>query len=64
MLKNLQLRAAAMLANATSSSVRDDGQALVEYALILSSIGLVTMVAMKATGTNISSMLVKVAGEV
>jgi Flp pilus assembly pilin Flp len=64
MFKNLQLRAAAMIANAMSSSARDDGQALVEYTLILSSIGLVMMVAMKATGTNISSMLVKVAGEV
>ena len=39
MFKNLQLRAAAKLANAMSSSARDDGQALVEYTLILSSIG-------------------------
>jgi Flp pilus assembly pilin Flp len=64
MLNNLYLRAAAMIASATSASVRDDGQALVEYALILSSVALAMAVAMKATGTNISSMLVKVAGEV
>jgi Flp pilus assembly pilin Flp len=64
MFKNLQLRAAVMIANATSSSARDDGQALVEYTLILSSIGLVMMVAMKATGMNISSMLGRAAGEV
>ena len=64
MLENLQLRVAAMLANAISASAREDGQALVEYGLILSSIALVMAVAMKATGTNISSMLIKVAGEV
>jgi Flp pilus assembly pilin Flp len=63
MLNNLHLRAAAMIANATSASARDDGQALVEYALILSSIALAMAFAMKATGTNISSMLVKVSGE-
>jgi Flp pilus assembly pilin Flp len=64
MFKSLHLRVAAMIANAASSSARDDGQALVEYGLILSSIALVMAVAMKATGTNISSMLVKVAGEI
>ena len=64
MFRNLQLRAAAMIANATASSARDDGQALVEYGLVLSTIAIVAMVALKATGMNISSMLVKVAGEV
>jgi Flp pilus assembly pilin Flp len=63
MLENLHLRAAAMIANATAASARDDGQALVEYGLILSSIALVMAVSMKATGVNISTMLVKVAGE-
>jgi Flp pilus assembly pilin Flp len=63
MLNNLQLRMAAVIANAMSASARDDGQALVEYALILSSIALAIAFAMKATGTNISSMLVKVSGE-
>ncbi len=64
MLTNLHLRAAAMIANATSASARDDGQALVEYGLLISSIALAMAVAMKATGMNISSMLVKVSGEV
>lgn len=64
MLKDLHLRAAALIANTASASARDDGQALVEYGLVLSTIAIVAMVALKATGMNISSMLVKVAGEV
>jgi Flp pilus assembly pilin Flp len=40
------------------------GQALIEYALIVSLIALIAIVALKTTGTNVSSLLNKVAGEV
>jgi Flp pilus assembly pilin Flp len=41
-----------------------DGQALIEYALIVSLIALIAIASLKLTGTNISSILNKIAGEV
>jgi Flp pilus assembly pilin Flp len=40
------------------------GQALIEYALIVSLIALVAIVALRTTGTNLSGLLNKIAGEV
>jgi Flp pilus assembly pilin Flp len=43
---------------------REEGQALIEYALIISLIALVALAALKATGTNVTGILNKIAGEV
>jgi len=43
---------------------RQEGQALIEYALIISLIALVAIVALKTTGTNIKGVLNTIAGEV
>ena len=45
--------------------VREEkGQALIEYALIISLIALVAIAALQTTGTDISSILNTIAGEV
>ena len=44
--------------------LRQDGQALIEYALIISLIALVAIVALRTTGTNIKGLLNTIAGEV
>ena len=46
-----------MIANLISSSRRDDGQALVEYALVLSLVSLVTVGALTLLGTNVTTAL-------
>ena len=46
------------------SASRQEGQALIEYALIISLIALVAIVALQTTGTNIKSVLNRIAGEV
>jgi Flp pilus assembly pilin Flp len=43
---------------------RDDGQALIEYALIVSLVALVAIAALKTTGANVGGLLNKVAGDV
>ena len=43
---------------------RQEGQALIEYALIISLIALVAIVALQTTGTNIKGVLNTIAGEV
>ena len=43
---------------------RQDGQALIEYALIISLIALVAITALRTTGTNIKGVLNTIAGEV
>jgi Flp pilus assembly pilin Flp len=40
------------------------GQALIEYALIVSLVALIAIASLKLTGTNISSIMNKIAGEV
>jgi Flp pilus assembly pilin Flp len=57
-------RATALLLRAMTDATRDEGQALIEYALIVSLIGLVAIVSLKTLGTNVSGVLNKVAGEV
>jgi Flp pilus assembly pilin Flp len=43
---------------------RQEGQALIEYALIVSLIALIAIASLKAAGTNVSSILHTIAGEV
>jgi Flp pilus assembly pilin Flp len=43
---------------------RQQGQALIEYALIVSLVALAAVAALSLTGTNIKTLLNKVAGEV
>jgi Flp pilus assembly pilin Flp len=51
------------LLNADVTS-REEGQALIEYALIISLIALIALAALRTTGTSISGILNKIAGEV
>jgi Flp pilus assembly pilin Flp len=44
--------------------LRAEGQALIEYALIVSLIALIAIASLKLTGTNISKILNTIAGEV
>jgi pilus assembly protein Flp/PilA len=64
MLYSIHSRLALALADLKSSAAREEGQALIEYALIISLIAVVAIVALRLTGTNISSLLNKIAGEV
>jgi Flp pilus assembly pilin Flp len=43
---------------------RQQGQALIEYALIISLIAVLAIAALQLTGTNIKGLLNKIAGEV
>jgi Flp pilus assembly pilin Flp len=43
---------------------RQEGQALIEYALIISLVAVVAIAGLSLTGTNIKSLLNRVAGEV
>ena len=47
-----------------AATSRQEGQALIEYALIVSLIGIIAIASLKLTGTNISKILNTVAGEV
>ena len=42
----------------------EEGQALIEYALIISLIALVAITALQTTGTNVAGILNTIAGEV
>jgi Flp pilus assembly pilin Flp len=44
-------------------TARQEGQALVEYALILSLVSIAAVVALKTTGTNITTLLTNVAAD-
>ena len=43
---------------------RQQGQALIEYALIISLVAVVAIAGLSLTGTNVKTLLNKVAGEV
>jgi Flp pilus assembly pilin Flp len=61
---NLNLTLMRLHAGLRSSVSRQEGQALIEYALIVSLIALVAIVALQTTGTNISKILNTIAGEI
>ncbi len=61
---NVNLLLMRLHAGLRSSVSRQEGQALIEYALIVSLIALVAIVALQTTGTNISKILNTIAGEV
>jgi Flp pilus assembly pilin Flp len=47
-----------------SAASRQQGQALIEYALIISLIAVLAIAALQLTGTNVKGLLNKIAGEV
>jgi Flp pilus assembly pilin Flp len=49
--------------SARAKASRQEGQALIEYALIISLIALVGIMALQTTGTNLKSLLNKIAGD-
>jgi Flp pilus assembly pilin Flp len=61
---NLNLLLMRLHVGLRSSVSRQEGQALIEYALIVSLIALVAIVALQTTGTNISKILNTIGGEV
>jgi pilus assembly protein Flp/PilA len=56
----IQAKAYAMYAAARDRLTREEGQALVEYALILALIAVVTIAVLQAIGVNVSKILDKV----
>ena len=65
MLYSIHSRLAIALADLKSGAARrEEGQALIEYALIISLIALVAINALQTTGTNIKGILNTIAGEV
>ena len=47
-----------------SALARSEGQALIEYALIISLIAVVAIAALQLAGVNVKSLLNRIAGEV
>jgi len=56
----IQAKAYSMYAAARGRLEREEGQALVEYALILALIAVVTIAVLQAIGVNVSTILNKV----
>jgi len=54
-------RAYLLSLDARTNAVREEGQALVEYALILAMIAVVTIAVLQALGVDVSKILDKVA---
>jgi pilus assembly protein Flp/PilA len=55
---------ALQLVGRVQAAREEDGQALVEYALILSLISVVAVVALKLIGTNVTAVLNKIANDI
>ena len=64
MFHSIYQRAPFVLADLRLAVARSEGQALIEYALIISLIAVVAIAALSLTGVNIKSLLTKVATEV
>ncbi len=64
MFDSIYQRAPLVLVDLRRVLARNQGQALIEYALIISLIAVVAIAALSLTGVNIKSLLTKVAGEV
>jgi Flp pilus assembly pilin Flp len=63
MLASIRCRGIAAIRVLRSVARREDGQALVEYALILSLVSIAAFAALKATGTSIGTLLQAVADD-
>jgi Flp pilus assembly pilin Flp len=63
-MNRLQLIFGQLVLELRRSASRQQGQALIEYALIVALIALVAIAALTLTGTHISTLLNKVAGDV
>ena len=63
MLASIRCRGIAALGTLRAVARRDDGQALVEYALILSLVSVAAFIALRTTGTSISGLLQGVAAD-
>ena len=57
---NIYAKAYSLFAGVRDRMAREEGQALVEYALILALIAVVTIAVLQAIGVNVSSILNKV----
>ena len=57
---NIYAKAFGLFAGVRDRMAREEGQALVEYALILALIAVVTIAVLQAIGVNVSSILNKV----
>ena len=64
MLYSIHSRLAVALADLKSGAAREEGQALIEYALIISLIAVVAIGVLQTTGMNIRTLLNKTAGDV
>ena len=64
MLYSIYQRTLLALADPRTALVRSQGQALIEYALIISLIAVVAIGALSLAGVNIKSLLTRIAGEV
>jgi pilus assembly protein Flp/PilA len=64
MLHSIHSRLVVAFAELKSRTSREEGQALIEYALILSLIALVAIGALTSTGTSIKSILSNIANAV
>jgi Flp pilus assembly pilin Flp len=63
MLRIVQTRILTAVTQLGRASGRDDGQSIVEYALIVSLIAVVAIVALQTTGSNLHVVLNKIANE-
>lgn len=57
MLESMYTKLVVAFAGLRARATREEGQALVEYALILSLIAVVAIIALKATGTHVTNIL-------
>jgi Flp pilus assembly pilin Flp len=61
---SIQILSYRLLTGLRERTTRQEGQALIEYALIISLIALVAIAALQTMGTNIKGVLNTIAGEV
>jgi Flp pilus assembly pilin Flp len=64
MFYSIYQRTLAALVDPRSVLARSQGQALIEYALIISLIAVVAIGALSLAGVNIKSLLTRIAGEI
>jgi Flp pilus assembly pilin Flp len=63
MLESMYMKLQLAFAGLRPTARRQEGQALVEYALILSLVSIAAVVALKTTGTNIQTLLTNIAAD-